>query len=394
MKIKLIEFGRIILCVLFIINTSCNDSDDEVLSNSNFITLFKLTNKNFSKDFEIRDSKIEGSVPYIVDEANISLIVDISNKATITPDPSTIKSIKNPINFIVTAENGEKRNYVVDIKRELNTENSIISFNLKTNFFEGDLDINNGEISSRVLPNTDLKSLKTLIVISDKATITPDPETISDYTSPVTFIVTAENGGSKEYLVTIKLMDEDYSVQCDIMNAFKWFGGDDRDDPNLDPDFAPRNVGTGQTVIVKKDTHPTKFSFFLRDPFRSDRNNIIYTGDLELRLHIRNENGDIEKTLNTTLLGPFYGGWVDFDLSPLNLLFERDKKYYFTWYLLNGEALGISSSSSGNPNGDSGVCGTVGLSATSKKRNNTFLEDWDIWNEHPWHFNFKFEGKQ
>ncbi|WP_103068851.1 DUF5018 domain-containing protein [Aquimarina sediminis] len=365
------------------------------LSSENIIESIKLTSADFTKDFEIKDNEVNGVVPYTIDDLDITLVITISDKATITPDPSTITSIKEPVNFMVTAENGEKKNYVVDIKRELSPENTIVSFQIKTALFEANTDIDNetGTINQTVLPNTVLTSIETIAVISDRATISPDPKTISDYTNPVLYTVTAENGESKEYRVALQLMNEDFSVQCDIRNATKWFGGDDRVIPDY-PEIGPRNVGTGQTINLKKDTYPTKFGFFLRDPFRSDLTNIIYSGDFEIKLNIRNADGRIEKSISTIVSGPFNGGWIDFDLSSLNIFLKKGKAYNFTWYLVDGERLGVSSGSSGNANSDSGVCGAIGWAGESREKDNTSLEDWGVWFDHPWHFNFRLEGKQ
>ncbi|WP_062057111.1 DUF5018 domain-containing protein [Aquimarina longa] len=377
------------------ITTSCNKDEEVILSDDNFITLVKLTSGDFSKDFKIKDKKVSGVVPYTVNDLEVALAITISDKATITPDPSTISSIKDPINFTVTAENGEKSNYVIDIKRELSPEKAVTSFQIKTSFFETNVDIDqeSGIIKKRVLPKISLTSLTPMITISDKATISPDPKTISDYTNPVVFTVTAENGESKEYKVDLQLMDKDFSVQCDIRNASKWFGGDDRVVPEY-PEIGPRNVGTGQTIKVKKDTYPIKFGFFLTDPFRSSQTGALYSKNLELRLDIRNVDGVIEKTLKKNVSGPFNGGWIDFDLSSANVFLKGGESYNFTWYLVKGEELGISSGTSGNNNVDSGLCGATGWSGTSKEKLKTSLEDWDVWYDHPWHFNFRLEGKQ
>ncbi len=393
MKTKIKNVFKIAVLMLLIINISCEG--EGTLSNENEIISFSLTAGDFTKDFETKNDVIEGVVPHTIDGSNISLRITISEKATIAPDPGAITTIDGIANFVITAEDGTKREYVVDIERELSPENTIVSFEVKTSLFETNADIDNetGTINQRVLPGTVLTDIETTIEVSIGATITPDPKTILDYSNPITFTVTAENGETKEYLVTLTLMDEDYMAQCDIMNAFKWFGGDDRVNPQF-PHLQPRNVGTGQVIMVEKDLYPIKFGFFLRDPFRSDQTNTMYKDDLEIRLHVRNQEGDIMHTINTLLKGPFLGGWVDFELANLNLLLKKDKKYNFTWYLVNGETLGISSSSSGNANVGSGICGASGLDGESREIDNTHLDDWNVWYAHEWHFNFRLEGKQ
>lgn len=392
---KLLRLGKVFLFAVLLVNTSC-DEDEIILSDDNFIISFKVSTDEFEQNFDIIDNQIEGILPFQIDENNIRLDVVISEKATISPNPGSITSLNGPINFVVTAENGDENTYLVDIRGELSPENSIESFELKTNLFETLVDINEGEgiIIQKVLPNTDLTAVSSTVTISDKATISPDPTMVSDYTNPVSFTVTAENGETKEYVVTLEIMSEDYTTKCDIMNANKWFGGDDRVVPS-NPDIEPRNVGTGQTLIFQKDTYPTNFGFFLVDAFRGN-GTTTENGDLELdlKLNIRDVDGNIISSTTTKLTGVFNGGWIDFDLSSLDIFMKKDTPYIFTYYLVNGEELGISSGSSGNANVDSGICGALGYSGQSKKKENTSLEDWNVWWEHPWHFNFRFQGKQ
>ncbi len=44
------------------------------------------------------------------------------------------------------------------------------------------------------------------VKLSEKATIKPDPTTVKDWSNPVLFTVTAENGESKKYTVTVKIL--------------------------------------------------------------------------------------------------------------------------------------------------------------------------------------------
>ncbi|AUP78544.1 BspA family leucine-rich repeat surface protein [Flavivirga eckloniae] len=51
---------------------------------------------------------------------------------------------------------------------------------------------------------TDKTSLKAEVELSDNATILPDPAVARDYTNPVEFTVTAEDGSIQKYTVTVK----------------------------------------------------------------------------------------------------------------------------------------------------------------------------------------------
>ncbi len=283
-----------------------------------------------------------------------------------------------------------------EIVEELSGENSIISFEIAAGVLKVNADINEAgnSINQRLLPDTDLTSLDTKVVISENASISPNPETINDYTKPVTFTVTAENGNTKEYIVTFGIMDENYAAQCDVNDASKWFGGDDRESPD-NPLIEPRNVGTGQTIRLVKDLYPTSFGVYFRGGFRFSSIGRLYKEDVELKLNIRNADGSILASTTTLVEGSFEGGWVDFDLSSLNLLLKNNTDYYFTWYLIDGESLAVTTGSTGNTEQIiDGIHNGPGYSGQSRKKDGTSLEDWDTWFEHSWYFNFRIEGKQ
>jgi len=61
------------------------------------------------------------------------------------------------------------------------------------------------KIDITVPKGTVLTSLVPTIVVSEKATISPTSATAKDFTNPVTYTVTAEDGTKQEYLVTVKL---------------------------------------------------------------------------------------------------------------------------------------------------------------------------------------------
>ena len=368
------------------------------LFDKNEIVSFTLKSGEYEEDFEVVENEISGRAPHYIDDEDVTLTIEVSKHATITPDPGTVKSIVDPITFTVTAENGDEQNFTVDIKREISPEKKLLSFEIDTDFFKKSLDIDeeNGTVFQRVLPDVDLMSLTATVTISNRATISPDPETISDYTNPVVFTVTAENGDTKEYTVTLEKMDMDFETGCEDSNLIKWFGGDDREaDPAFPNAFRPRNVGEGQTISLEKDMYPTLFGVFFDGPFASARTNEVYTDDIEINLDIRDEDGAIIKSTSAIITAPFGGGRVDFDISSLNLLLEGKKTYYFTWYLVDGERLGINSGALGNTNeGITGICGSGGFCATSRIEENTSLSDWSIWVRWTANFNFKLIGKQ
>jgi Domain of unknown function (DUF5018) len=77
------------------------------------------------------------------------------------------------------------------------------SFNELNPIVNATIDENLGQITLVVPQSVDVKTLKPTISISPKAKISPDTGQILNFTTPVTYTVTAENGKTKTYVVTV-----------------------------------------------------------------------------------------------------------------------------------------------------------------------------------------------
>ncbi len=77
----------------------------------------------------------------------------------------------------------------------------IISLNPVVN---GSIDEKAKTISVTVPYGSDVKAMKTKIIVSDKATVNPASETVCDFTNAYPFVVTAEDGTTATYVVTVR----------------------------------------------------------------------------------------------------------------------------------------------------------------------------------------------
>ncbi|KAF2080319.1 DUF5018 domain-containing protein [Flavobacterium sharifuzzamanii] len=365
------------------------------LSADNTIQSFSITKENITKEFPIEGNSINGIVESTFELENISLAISIPKGANINPDPATIKSISGPLTFVVTAENGDVKTYLADIRREPSTDNFILELNVKTPNLVLSADINNerGLVTKRIPEINDLKNLDVELKFSKHATITPDPKTIKDYSEPVNFTVKSESGAEKVYQVKLEYMNNYISRSCSESNASKWFGGDNRTNA---PDILPfdRNIGTGQTVIVDKNLVPSTFRIHLQEGFVYYEGRQKYNKPVTLKLIVKDANRNILATTTTEVSESFNGGFIPFDLQALNLYLEANKKYSFYWYLVDGEKLGIYAASSANTKAGDGFCFTSGYSGESRISKNNSLEDANVWFDHDWHFNIELVGKE
>jgi M6 family metalloprotease-like protein len=135
---------------------------------------------------------------------NAKPIISLSELATISPASGSVIDLSKPYSFTVTAENGSTRIWTVYANSDISNETNILSLELLN--VEGEIVTINNEtktVNVVVPDNTDLTGLSVKIVASEAASITPEPFFVTDFRSPVTFEVKAENGTTVQWMVQI-----------------------------------------------------------------------------------------------------------------------------------------------------------------------------------------------
>ncbi|AUP78546.1 DUF5018 domain-containing protein [Flavivirga eckloniae] len=170
-----------------------------VLSNANAITKFIVN--DVAGNINENDKTITLKLPSGTNVAALSATTEIADKATIMPDPAVARDYTNPVEFTVTAEDDSTQKYTVMVT-VLSNANAITKFIV--NDVAGNINENDKTITLKLPSGTNVTALSATTEIADKATITPDPAVARDYTNPVEFTVTAEDGSTQKYTVTVK----------------------------------------------------------------------------------------------------------------------------------------------------------------------------------------------
>jgi len=117
MRTKRYIIPAILFLYIFICSTSCpNDSTEKKITSFNFNNL----NPPISGTIDEDNKQIDVEVPELTDVTNLSPTIVISDKATINPISGTAQDYSNPVNYVVTAEDGSRAGYNVDVKVEGN----------------------------------------------------------------------------------------------------------------------------------------------------------------------------------------------------------------------------------------------------------------------------------
>lgn len=278
-------------------------------------------------------------------------------------------------------------------KKVLNESNTISAFTVKDhgNLFPATIDQEKRLITAKIPPNVDLKKLDIKLIISDDAKT--NLSEIKDFSSPRTLIVTSESGKSNKYTVQIEYMNKSFEKTCDKMNAWMWFGGDNRKSSVEEWKPFDRNVGAGQAVILEKDLYPTTFSVHLTKAFRYSEGDKKYDKPVTLKLIVRDWKRIYITETTTKVDTSFNNGFIDFDLKKTNLFLRKNRKYIFQWYLVNGESLGVTAGSSGNSDESArGFCSNGGYAGESRVSKGTEIKYFNVWGKHFWNFCFRLKG--
>ncbi|WP_421918403.1 hypothetical protein [Marinifilum sp.] len=112
-----------------------------------------------------------------------------------------------------------------------NVDNYIVSFNLTINgeIYPGL--VNNDQnivFIENVETNADLKNADFIFNLSTGASISPDPSSVTNWENPVDFTITAENGSSRKYQISVKRIGESTNNSINsfsiLLNNLKYWG--------------------------------------------------------------------------------------------------------------------------------------------------------------------------
>lgn len=168
-------------------------------SSENYITAYKLG----EAEGVINGDSIAITIPYTMDLATIEPEIAISEFASLTA-PAALQEGKNT--YTVTAEDGKVRTYTVTITRTAVARGrQILSFTYGA--AAGVIDQVNGTITMELPAGTGTTFAPT-IQVSDFATVTPASGETQDFSKPVIYKVTAQNGSTNTYTVTVTVSQE------------------------------------------------------------------------------------------------------------------------------------------------------------------------------------------
>jgi len=149
---------------------------------------------------------VEVEVAYGTDVTALTPAITVSAGATINPVSESVQDFTAPVDYTVTAEDGVTTQlWTVTVSVALpNTETDILTFSLPEQTGPATIDSVNHTVTLEVANGTVITALTPTITVSAAATINPVSESAQDFTAPVDYTVTAEDGTTTQvWTVTI-----------------------------------------------------------------------------------------------------------------------------------------------------------------------------------------------
>ena len=154
-------------------------------------------------------TNITVTIPYATKWDSLKSAYTCSYDATVIKPQNEdfVNSEKTPLKYTVKAENGTtQKDYLVTVKKiPAATDNKLIAFDFGS--LKGKIDHDKGTVKLE-LPSGSSKTLTPTITLPKFATISPASGVAQDFTNPVTYTVTAENGATKTYEVTVTISSQ------------------------------------------------------------------------------------------------------------------------------------------------------------------------------------------
>jgi hypothetical protein len=232
-----------------------------------FIEVFLLGSKMV---FVGDEALINVTLPSGTDVSNLAPDIVVPEGSTVTPASGEPQDFTNPVIYTVTLSNGASKSYTVRINVAKATTNELLSFAVGEHqgvFEDNDIYL--------VLPyGSSLLQLEP-VFSHNGASVFPELGTKLDFTEPVEYTVTAENGSTRVYAVfmSVALSDEKDILSFSILDTEAEIAGENL---LLTVPYGTSLVGLSPTIVINGE-QVSPASGIVQDFTDSDILPIVYT---------------------------------------------------------------------------------------------------------------------
>ncbi len=203
---RILRIGMALLAAMLFMN-ACDVEKEPYIQGAEderAILVFRVDSVYGTVDEDTKMVRLD--FPAGTDVTHLTPTITISNYATIEPESGVAQDFTNPVYYTVTSMSGSTTQYMVEaVVHDADNEKSILSFRFDALNESGVIDQIARKISFVLPAETDVTQLVPTIEVSEGATVDPASGVAQDFTNPVIYTVTAQNGTTAVYTVTVIL---------------------------------------------------------------------------------------------------------------------------------------------------------------------------------------------
>jgi hypothetical protein len=167
------------------------------------IVIFSLTAQTGAATINSINQTVNIEVANGTSLTSLTPTISVSSGATINPASGVAQNFTNPVTYTVTAQNGTTQTWTVTATVKASALADITLFSLTAQTGAAIINTTTRTVSIQVATGTSLTSLTPTIGVSSGATINPASGVARNFTSPVTYTVTAQSGATQTWTVTV-----------------------------------------------------------------------------------------------------------------------------------------------------------------------------------------------
>ncbi|MDW3209058.1 MAG: DUF5018 domain-containing protein [Reichenbachiella sp.] len=159
---------------------------------------FSIADQSGESTINTTNHTVTVEMPFGTNLSSLSPILTVSDYAEVTPSSGVSQDFSDgAVSYTITAEYGNMQDWQVTVVAgEASTETDILSFEMEEQKSEANIDADSHTVSIELLLDTDVSNLNPSITLSEGATISPTGA--QDFSSPVTYTVTAQDGSTAQ----------------------------------------------------------------------------------------------------------------------------------------------------------------------------------------------------
>lgn len=183
------------------------------LSSEKAITVFSILAPAAAGRVDHDTGTIRVTVPHGTDVSSLVAVYSTTGKLVTVEETEqtsgkTINDFTDPLTYVVTAEDGSTRSYIVTVEPAPGQEKEITSFSIQAPASAGIIDQDARIVRVRLPDGAGLSSLVAVFettgtVVTVNGVEQASGVTINDFTNPVDYVVTAEDGSAATYSVRV-----------------------------------------------------------------------------------------------------------------------------------------------------------------------------------------------